>query len=129
MTTRILPANEWHRLSETQLPALLPYVRPEDAQIVVVELEGRIVGCIAVLRVVHFEGFWVAPEHRGRVGVMRGLLDAMFATARRWAPAWAMAGAASDDMRHILTAHLGALPIPMDLYAVSLQQETVCRQS
>lgn len=126
MTTRTLSREEWPRLADTDLAVLLPYAAPEDTEIVVVEQDERIVGCLAVMRVIHVEGVWIAPEHRGRVSVMRRLLAGMYASAQRFAPTWAMAGAAGPEMHALLTAHLGAVPVPMQTYILPLCEERVC---
>ncbi len=119
MSIRVLPHEEWDKLSETQLPPLLPFVRPEDIDIVVAEDGGRVVGSLAVLRVTHLEGLWIDHGHEGNPGIGRGLMNAAFALARRTAPGWAIGGAVSDQMRDIL-GRLGAVKIPMDSYAVKV---------
>jgi hypothetical protein len=121
VTTRILPPDEWDRLSETDIPAYLPMAKPEDVQVVVVEDDGRIVGAWAVLRVVHLEGVWIAPEYRKRSSVARRLLVATFEAAKAWAPGWAFTGADSDDVRRLITKHLGGRKAPFDLYVVPVR--------
>jgi len=76
MTTRVLPPAEWPRLLGTELETVVP-VLPEDAEVLVVEHDGAIVGCWALYPLLHVEGVWVAPEHRGRGGVFRRLLTGM----------------------------------------------------
>lgn len=125
MTSRILPQDEWHRLSGTDLPKALPYVKPEDAQIVVVEHDGEIVGAWGVLRIVHLEGVWIAPAYRGRGSVARRLLAATLKAAQAWAGSWAMTGADTDDVRRLIEKHLKGVKVPMDTYVVSL--EAACR--
>ena len=119
MTTRILEPTEWARVP-TDLASLLPHVVPSDAQVVVVEDEGRIVASWAVLRVVHLEGLWIDPAYRGRVSVARRLYEATLSAARRWTSGWAMTGATTDDVRALLT-HAGAQHLPMDSYVMPLK--------
>jgi GNAT superfamily N-acetyltransferase len=126
VTSRILPLAEWGRLGETELPKVLPYVKPEDAQIVVVEDDGRIVGCWAVLRIVHLEGVWIAPAYRGRGSVARRLLAKTLETARAWAGSWAMTGADTDEVRRLIEQHLHGVKVPMDTYLVPMEG-TSCR--
>lgn len=127
MNTRTLPPAEWSRLTGDGWRAMLPHVRPDDVEIVVVEDDGRIVASWAVMRVVHLEGLWIDPDYRGRVGVARRLFVATLAAARRWTSGWAMTGAASDDVRAMLTK-VGALPVPMDSYVMPIGAEEPCQQ-
>ena len=118
LETRILEPTEWARVP-TDLQALLPHVIPGDAQVVVVEDDGRIVASWAVLRVVHLEGLWIDPAYRGRVSVARRLYEATLSAARRWTSGWAMTGAATDDVRALLNT-AGAQKLPMDTYVLPL---------
>lgn len=125
MTTRILPPEEWVRLAETDIPSILPYTRAEDVQIVVVEDKDRIVGAWAVLRVVHLEGVWIAPEYRKRGTVAARLLAATMKVARQWAGRWAMTAAETDDIRRLIEKHLGGVRVPGDIYVVPMEE--TCR--
>lgn len=125
-STRILPPEEWHRLAHTDMPTVLPYVEPEDIRVVVVESGDVVVGCWAVLRVVHLEGVWIHPTYRGKGSVARRLLTATLTVARQWTSRWAMTGANSDDVRHLLVKHLGARQVPMDTFVIPMEG-TPCR--
>lgn len=120
MLTRILPVDEWPRLSGTELETAWPHLRPEDTSIIVVEHENQIVGCWAVVRYVHVEGVWVHPDHRRRGGVARRLLAAMWRTARGLGAGAVLTGAMSDDVRGILDG-LGASRLPGDHYVVPIR--------
>jgi hypothetical protein len=72
MTCRELPRAEWPQLAATELGQALEAL-PADTRVVVVEHHGAIVGCWAVMTYTHVEGLWVAPQHRGRGGVLRRL--------------------------------------------------------
>ena len=119
LTTRVLPPDEWQRLPEADLPALLAYVAPEDVQVMVVEDRGQIVGCWAVLRMTHVEGLWIAPEYRGHVGVARRLLTATVRAARAWAHGWVMTGATTPQITTMLMK-MGAVRIPMETYVMPI---------
>lgn len=121
MTSRLLPREEWPKLADLQASTLLPYVPPDDAQMVVVEDGDRIVGVWAVLRITHLEGLWIHPDYRGRVSVARRLLVTTLAAARRWAPQWVMTGANDDCVRRMLD-HVGAVKLPMDTYVMSVEE-------
>ena len=121
MRSRILPPEEWSRLNETDLHTVLPWVKPEDAQIVVVEDGDQIVGCWAVLRIVHLEGVWIAPAYRGRGAVARRLLAKTLETARTWAGAWAMTGADTDEVRGLIERHLHGVKVPFDQFVIPME--------
>ena len=120
MTTRILPQVEWPKLAGTDISIALPFHRPEDVQIVVVEDSDQIVGAWAVLRVVQLEGVWIAPGYRKRVSVARQLMAKTFEVARRLAPCLAFTGSTSDDISALLVKHLGAKALPMEPFVIPL---------
>lgn len=75
MRDRVLPVDEWPRLTPTLLGQSWPYLDPATSQVVVVEDdEGAIIGCVSLVRVWHLEGVWIAPAHRGKASVGRRLL-------------------------------------------------------
>lgn len=117
MTTRLLPREEWHKLSGTELSAAWPLLT-DGAQVIVVEEDDAIVGCWALIPVIHAEGLFIAPGHRKRVAVARRLWDAMRLTATRTFKVDAvMTGACSDDVRKLLE-HVGATKLAGDHYTV-----------
>lgn len=78
MTTRILPPEEWSSLAGTELERVATEVMNRDGvSVIVVEDEGEIIGCWALMTVAHVEGLWIAPTHRRRGGVFRKLWRAM----------------------------------------------------
>lgn len=111
MNVRILPRDEWARV-EPDLAALLEKC-PAEAEVYAVEKAGRMVGCVAALRVTHLEGLWVAPELRGNAGLWRRLLGVLDSVTARWGLVFA--GANTDCMRRLLE-RLGASRMPMDSY-------------
>ena len=120
--TRVLPRDEWHRLpSESDIPKALPYLRPEDVQVVVVERDGEIVATWAVLRVVQLEGVWIAPAYRKRASVARRLMRATLDLARTLTPYWAFTGSQSAEVSALLTQHLGATRLPMEPFVIPLR--------
>lgn len=127
MTARVLPFEEWGRLGESELSVLLPLLRPQDVEVVVVEDAGRIVATWAVLRVTHLEGLWIAPEYRGNVGVVRRLMRATITAARRWAAGWVLTGANNGHVRDLL-ARTGATKLDMDAWVMPIGEDE-CRNS
>jgi hypothetical protein len=93
---------------------------------VVVENEDKLVASMAILRVSHFEGAWIAPEWRGNAGVVRSLLRHAADIPRERGESFVFGGAASDQMRNILS-RLGGSPMPLDFYALWVGRQE-CRQ-
>lgn len=129
MTTRLLPPEEWGKLAGRDIAALFPLVAADDLQVVVVEDGDRIVACWAAVRIVHFEGVWIDPAYRHRPSVIKRLVRETFTAARRWADKWAMTAAADEDVRRLITKHLGGVAVPSDQYIVPLSGEHVCQFS
>lgn len=117
MTTRLLPEDEWARVSHTDLAQFLPYVDPSRAQVIVVEDAGRVVGCWAVVQMTHVEGLWIDPDYRGSVGVARRLWVTTMAAARRVAARWVMTGSQQPEIAQMLLK-AGAVQIPMDTFVM-----------
>ena len=75
LTFREVESEEWPRLL-----AFEPFASsglPEDNghwRILVAEIDGKIVGCTSVHTQVHWDPWWIAPEHRGNAGIVRGLI-------------------------------------------------------
>jgi hypothetical protein len=106
-------------LDGSDIASALPYHRPEDVNVIVVEDEGRIVAQWAVLRVVQLEGVWIDPAYR-KTTVAGRLLKATMTVARSFAPYMAFTGSTSDDVTDLLTDHLGAVRLPMEPYVIPL---------
>lgn len=127
MTSRILPQSEWHKLAHTDFPQLLPYIGPEDIDIVVIEDGDRIVGCWGVMPMIHLEGVWIAPEYRGKGSVARRLVRSTWAEIKRRAPRWVMTAAADDTVRSLITKHFSGLRIPGEAYLIPMHGEKRCQ--
>lgn len=127
MTTRILPPEEWSRLDGTEAGPALPYLDPLESRIIVVEDGARIVGCWAVLRLVHVEGLWIDPDYRKHPGVARRLFAATWRLVKAWAPRWVMTAAVTEDVKALLREHVGAVSIPGEMFVVAVDGADVCR--
>ncbi len=102
MTQRELPKHEWPRLVGTELEAVMSTL-PEDVKVVVVEDEsGAIIGCWAAMPVMHVEGVWIAPAHRGRTAVARRLWSGMRQTLASFGAAGAWTAAVAPDVAALL---------------------------
>ncbi len=120
MTTRILERDEWPRLAGTEAETVWPHFS-DQTRVVVVEHEGQIIGCHALVAVLHAECLWIHPEHRKKTSAARRLWSAVKTEAREtFGARWLMTGAVSDDVRGLL-AHVGAVKVEMDHYMVPLE--------
>lgn len=128
MRTRILPREEWSRL-DPAATAFYETMAPEDVAVVVVEEDEGIVARMAVIRVPHFESFWMASHVEGNAGVTRSLLRAATKQARKWAPKWILANAENDAMCKTLERLNGEwLPIHTFMLSLNRKQERTCLQ-
>jgi len=111
MTTRILPAEEWGKL-DGELAQVRDHLDPASTAVVVVEDGDQVVGCWALLSVLHAEGVWIAPGRRGRAGVARRLMQATLEVAQQLGAKTIITGALTPEVERLLTRHLGAAPVP-----------------
>ena len=97
MTSRILPRDEWARLEGTLLWPAAKSFDPESV-VMVVERDGRIVGCAAYYPQWHLDGVWIAPDVPP-VGVGRRLLTMVKRVAQEYGirSVWAMAMSARSQ--------------------------------
>lgn len=125
MRTRVLEPSEWADIRSEGLPALLPYVAPQNIDIIAVEEDsGEIIAHVAAMRVTHFEGLWISPEYRGNAGVFRSLIREAYAIPRGRQEGFAFGGAEDGDGgMDTLCTRLGGKRLPMRLYAISVGLE------
>ena len=74
MTVRELPLDEWEKLR-----AFPPFdtgglPSPEYFRVLVVEVDGRIIGLCGLSNQVHWDPWYVDPTHQGKAGVFRTLV-------------------------------------------------------
>jgi GNAT superfamily N-acetyltransferase len=117
MTTRILPDVEYARLADTPLAPAWPRLVGQDATIVVVEAEGRIVATGALVRLLHGEEVWVDPAYRGAGGALRPLLEGLSEAARAQGAEAVVASTVSSAVAERLE-HAGGLRWPGFVYRV-----------
>lgn len=129
-TWRVLPPEEWKRLKGTEADGLYQIMQKDDERddgdFVVVERDGQIVGCWALLRTVHAECVWISPEQRGNPAVARRLMAAMQTQAREMGAGVVFTGAKLlDTDMQVMLERMGAknlseeychyrLPIPRE---------------
>ena len=122
MTTRELPPDEWERLVGTELGEVWTRLSPSWAKVLVVEQDGEIVGCWALLSVLHAEGVWVSPTHRHRGAVQRRLWAAMRDAVMAQGNWSVMTGAATAEIQALIEAHGGA-KVPCDQYMLPMEKQ------
>lgn len=111
MITRLLPRAEWSdRLIGTDLAAAVTYL-PADAQVLIVEDAGQILGCWAAMSYVHLEGLWIHPDHRGKASVGRRLLSGMRHVARALGVGVVLTAATDDRVRDLIR-QVGGVELP-----------------
>ena len=109
LTTRVLPPDEWPKLAGTDLAAMTGTLREALASVVVVERDGVIVGCWALVPALTVHGLWIHPDQRkSRAGWV--LWQAMKDLVRSRGCRAVLTTAQSPDVRELLT-HVGATPI------------------
>lgn len=120
MTARVLPLEEWPRLSTTESFGLTMgdgrqfwQHLPSDGsvQVFVVEDGGEIVGTWSLLQMWHAECLFVAESHRGRSAVGKALLSLMQASIAQKALQGVCTGAQSGAVEMMLQK-VGAMPLP-----------------
>jgi N-acetylglutamate synthase-like GNAT family acetyltransferase len=120
VTSRILPPEEWPRLAGTEAEALWPHLDPANAQVLVVEQDGEIVGTWTLLRIVHVECVWIREDCRGRFGVVKRLLSGMRAAARQWGARTVLTASLTDQVKSLITS-LGGQPLPGEHFVIPLE--------
>ena len=118
LTARMLPKDEWDKLQGTELGQVYLHLACEQARVIVVEDDGVIVGCWAVVRYTHAEGVWTDPSHRRKGAVARMLLRELGKavtdlTAESGGGSRAVfTGAETPEVAQLLSRHLGAVELP-----------------
>lgn len=127
MNARILPVEEWDRLEGGEAGDARHAFNPDETQVIVVEDGDRIVGTWAVMRVVHVECLWVAPEHRGAFGVAKRLLKAMRDVAGAWGARYVLTGSISPHVTDLIR-RFGGIPAPYETFILPLEMSSVRRR-
>jgi hypothetical protein len=106
----------------TEAEAIWPTLDPATASIVVVEDDGQIVGCHVLYYVLHADGLWIHPDHRGKTSVGRRL----WAGVQRLVRAHRVPGlvtAAIDERVCGLLTHVGAVPLPGQHFVIPMRSK------
>ena len=126
MRSRLLPPEDWGRLGGTELASVVDRLNPETTQVLVVETsEGAIVGCWALLTILHAEGIWIDPAYRRTGAVARRLLRAMRVAVTNTGAGSVVTGSCADGITDLLQ-RLGAKPVPYQEFV--LPMDGLCRQ-
>lgn len=127
MTARELPVSEWHRLAGTELATVAPLMRQDTSRVLVIEDEGRIVGCWALFPVWHVEGIWIDERYRCRGSVARRLLSGMRRWIRESGLSAVVTSALSPDIEALLV-RLNAYALPGSAYVWPMKGSERCQQ-
>src|SRR5215831_217275 len=113
MTIRELPPAEWPRLSDSPLGALVA-AQPAGAVLPIVteDAGGAIVGTIGLVPLLHAEGLWIDPAHRGKGAAFRSFLRAMQMARARYG----VQGVVISTRLERTATRLGARPLPPTFY-------------
>jgi N-acetylglutamate synthase-like GNAT family acetyltransferase len=76
--------------------------QPGQAEIVVVEHHGTIVGCWALVKIVHAECVWIDPAYRGSPTVAGRLLAGMRRVARAMGATRVVTAALTPEVERLL---------------------------
>lgn len=124
MTTRLLPPSEWAKLAGTELGGLA--LDPETTRVLVIEQDGQIIACWALLQVLHAEGVWIHPEHRrkGRTAarLWQGMRELVTSTG-----ALAVVTSAVDTDVRALIERQGGRPVAGEHFVMPM--EALCQRS
>lgn len=121
LVTRILPPAEYPRLADTESAEFIPLLT-ESSKVLVIEDDGRIVGCEIFQLILHGEGLWIHPDYRGKTSVARRLWVGMKKTVKEHFGVQWFATSAATPQVHDLLVHVGAVRVPVENYMVP-----VCR--
>lgn len=127
MVCRQLPSDEWDRLAGTELDAVWARLDPDWATVLVVEADGQIVGCWALLTIRHVEGLWIHPAHRGKGRVAARLWAGMRRLVQQTGSDAVVTAAMSGDVEALLR-HQGATPLPGSHWVLSMKEQASCQQ-
>jgi ribosomal protein S18 acetylase RimI-like enzyme len=121
MTTLVLSCDEWAEIVKPYQAAAWACL-DANAKILVIEDEGRVVGCAGLLPYLHVEGLWIDPAYRKRASVGRRLLQMLrgAADAMRTRSVVSMIG--TPEMDRIARA-LGGQPLPLPVYDIPIGVE------
>jgi len=112
MRTRILPPEEWESLEGTELETVYPTLNPQTAKVIVVEDGAVLVGCWALLPMLHAECIWIHPDYRKRAtSPAPHLWRAMQDTARAMGAPSVVTGALTDDVAALIQ-RVGGVELP-----------------
>ena len=120
MTSRVLPPDEWHRLTGTMLENVTASFVP-DSIVMVVEDGNDIVGCGVYYPQWHLDGVWMKPD-APRVSVGRRLwaLIRQVAHDRKLTSTWAMA--VTPTSRKLVHALGRVTHLDCDHYEIAIQE-------
>lgn len=123
MQIRTLPSDEWDRLLDFEPWATHGCMPAEEHWTFIVAEEvagGEILAYTGIYNAVHWEPWYIRPEHRGRPGLVRGLIREGLTVLRENGVGAAFCLASAETAK--LVEHFGFTPAPGKLYILSVQE-------
>lgn len=115
LTSRVLPRDEWGRVSSVPLDVALP----DTSRVVVVEKDGAIIASWIALNVLHLHALEVDAEYRKNPAVFGRLMRQMRDVVLAHEATGAFTTAESDEVREMLKSY-GAERVVGEGYVVRL---------
>jgi len=115
------PAEWADRLKGTDLEVTVPHLAACGGRVaIVLDDEGQVIGTWALMTLHHAEGVWVAPEHQGKAGVARLLMQQMGSFLREAGATSVLTGANTPEIARLLERH-GAVRIEAATYSLPME--------
>ena len=120
MELRVIAPEDYDTaLAGTELESVLEHLKPSRAMVFGVFDGETLLGCWSLLPVMHAEGLWVHPEHRGRAGVQRSLVEGLVTLARHHGSAVVMTSAVNERVESLIR-HAGGTKLPGSHWALPI---------
>ena len=124
-TSRELPPEEFHRITEVEGSPLYaqPLPDPTHTRILAVEVEGQVIAYWGLYDSLHAEPVWIHPDHRQRPAVVRLLLEGLGQILQDLGATFVFGIIADGDMEKNLplAQRLGFTELPGKLYGVQVK--------
>lgn len=121
MEARILPLEEYEKLDESPELGPVKDQLPLGSKVIVVEEREELLGTWGLFPMVHLEGFWISPEHRGKAGVGRALIRKMTSTAQEMGARVVITGAGDEDVEKLIRK-VGGVELPVKMFAINVER-------
>lgn len=117
ITRRFLGRDEWQALQKTWLADAIVPMRHLDADVLVVERDGRLVAVWPMVSLLHADGCWIDEAERKNPAVVSALINGVHEEAVARSASVVLMGSESDQIDGFLT-RLGGIVVPGKTFAV-----------